>query len=97
MGVQGAPTLPDGALRGCPLRQGGCATFLCQPLDVLKTRLMNSKGEYQVSGGRSRGPAREDRGDGPVSLFRDVDGPSACDCIPPGRRPQHGPWPRVCV
>uniref|UniRef100_F7GMZ1 Mitochondrial dicarboxylate carrier n=1 Tax=Macaca mulatta TaxID=9544 RepID=F7GMZ1_MACMU len=26
---------------------GGCATFLCQPLDVLKTRLMNSKGEYQ--------------------------------------------------
>ncbi|XP_061844101.1 mitochondrial dicarboxylate carrier isoform X1 [Nerophis lumbriciformis] len=26
--------------------QGGCATFLCQPLDVLKTRLMNSKGEY---------------------------------------------------
>lgn len=30
--------------------QGGCATFLCQPLDVLKTRLMNSKGEYTVSG-----------------------------------------------
>lgn len=29
--------------------QGGCATFLCQPLDVLKTRLMNSQGEYQVS------------------------------------------------
>ncbi|XP_059005983.1 mitochondrial dicarboxylate carrier isoform X2 [Mustela lutreola] len=27
--------------------QGGCATILCQPLDVLKTRLMNSKGEYQ--------------------------------------------------
>ncbi|KAM6164938.1 mitochondrial dicarboxylate carrier isoform 2-T2 [Rhynchocyon petersi] len=27
--------------------QGGCATFLCQPLDVLKTRLMNAKGEYQ--------------------------------------------------
>ncbi|XP_029454953.1 mitochondrial dicarboxylate carrier isoform X2 [Rhinatrema bivittatum] len=26
---------------------GGCATFLCQPLDVLKTRLMNSKGEYK--------------------------------------------------
>ncbi|NXN53141.1 DIC protein, partial [Rynchops niger] len=26
---------------------GGCATFLCQPLDVLKTRLMNSQGEYQ--------------------------------------------------
>ncbi|XP_059527519.1 mitochondrial dicarboxylate carrier isoform X2 [Myotis daubentonii] len=26
---------------------GGCATVLCQPLDVLKTRLMNSKGEYQ--------------------------------------------------
>ncbi|XP_012695180.1 mitochondrial dicarboxylate carrier [Clupea harengus] len=25
---------------------GGCATILCQPLDVLKTRLMNSKGEY---------------------------------------------------
>ncbi|XP_063060757.1 mitochondrial dicarboxylate carrier [Engraulis encrasicolus] len=25
---------------------GGCATFLCQPLDVMKTRLMNSKGEY---------------------------------------------------
>ncbi|KAJ0050452.1 hypothetical protein NL108_003677, partial [Boleophthalmus pectinirostris] len=25
---------------------GGCATFLCQPLDVVKTRLMNSKGEY---------------------------------------------------
>lgn len=33
-----------------PSPQGGCATFLCQPLDVLKTRLMNSKGEYQVSG-----------------------------------------------
>lgn len=30
--------------------QGGCATFLCQPLDVLKTRLMSSKGEYTVSG-----------------------------------------------
>lgn len=29
--------------------QGGCATFLCQPLDVLKTRLMNSHGEYRVS------------------------------------------------
>uniref|UniRef100_A0A8D1Z9R5 Mitochondrial dicarboxylate carrier n=1 Tax=Sus scrofa TaxID=9823 RepID=A0A8D1Z9R5_PIG len=26
---------------------GGCATVLCQPLDVLKTRLMNAKGEYQ--------------------------------------------------
>ncbi|KAJ1128789.1 hypothetical protein NDU88_007164 [Pleurodeles waltl] len=26
---------------------GGCATFLCQPMDVLKTRLMNSKGEYR--------------------------------------------------
>ncbi|NWQ82187.1 DIC protein, partial [Columbina picui] len=26
---------------------GGCATFLCQPLDVLKTRIMNSQGEYQ--------------------------------------------------
>ncbi|KAG7270773.1 hypothetical protein CRUP_019413 [Coryphaenoides rupestris] len=25
---------------------GGCATFLCQPLDVVKTRLMSSKGEY---------------------------------------------------
>lgn len=25
---------------------GGCATFLCQPMDVIKTRLMNSKGEY---------------------------------------------------
>lgn len=31
--------------------QGGCATILCQPLDVLKTRLMNSKGEYQVKTG----------------------------------------------
>ena len=31
--------------------QGGCATVLCQPLDVLKTRLMNSKGEYKVNGG----------------------------------------------
>uniref|UniRef100_A0A2K5Q476 Mitochondrial dicarboxylate carrier n=1 Tax=Cebus imitator TaxID=2715852 RepID=A0A2K5Q476_CEBIM len=30
-----------------PPPQGGCATFLCQPLDVLKTRLMNAKGEYQ--------------------------------------------------
>uniref|UniRef100_A0A671N704 Solute carrier family 25 member 10 n=1 Tax=Sinocyclocheilus anshuiensis TaxID=1608454 RepID=A0A671N704_9TELE len=27
--------------------KGGCATFLCQPLDVIKTRLMNSKGEYR--------------------------------------------------
>ncbi|NWI87698.1 DIC protein, partial [Pitta sordida] len=26
---------------------GGCATFLCQPLDVVKTRLMNSHGEYK--------------------------------------------------
>ncbi|NXJ28355.1 DIC protein, partial [Dicrurus megarhynchus] len=26
---------------------GGCATLLCQPLDVLKTRLMNSHGEYR--------------------------------------------------
>ncbi|NWZ39568.1 DIC protein, partial [Brachypodius atriceps] len=26
---------------------GICATFLCQPLDVVKTRLMNSHGEYQ--------------------------------------------------
>ncbi|NWH82504.1 DIC protein, partial [Piaya cayana] len=26
---------------------GGCATFLCQPIDVLKTRLMNSQGEYR--------------------------------------------------
>ncbi|KAK2916763.1 hypothetical protein QQF64_025354 [Cirrhinus molitorella] len=25
---------------------GGCATVLCQPMDVVKTRLMNSKGEY---------------------------------------------------
>ncbi|XP_033500204.1 mitochondrial dicarboxylate carrier [Epinephelus lanceolatus] len=25
---------------------GGCATILCQPLDVVKTRLMNSKLEY---------------------------------------------------
>ncbi|XP_069511381.1 mitochondrial dicarboxylate carrier isoform X3 [Ambystoma mexicanum] len=29
---------------------GGCATFLCQPMDVLKTRLMNSKGEYRGVG-----------------------------------------------
>uniref|UniRef100_A0A8D0CSN5 Solute carrier family 25 member 10 n=1 Tax=Sander lucioperca TaxID=283035 RepID=A0A8D0CSN5_SANLU len=27
---------------------GGCATILCQPLDVVKTRLMNSKLEYGV-------------------------------------------------
>uniref|UniRef100_A0A8C4DU72 Mitochondrial dicarboxylate carrier n=1 Tax=Dicentrarchus labrax TaxID=13489 RepID=A0A8C4DU72_DICLA len=27
---------------------GGCATVLCQPLDVVKTRLMNSKLEYGV-------------------------------------------------
>nr|XP_055041922.1 mitochondrial dicarboxylate carrier [Misgurnus anguillicaudatus] len=26
---------------------GGCATVLCQPIDVVKTRLMNSKGEYR--------------------------------------------------
>ncbi|XP_023133703.1 mitochondrial dicarboxylate carrier [Amphiprion ocellaris] len=26
---------------------GGCATILCQPLDVVKTRLMNSKVEYR--------------------------------------------------
>lgn len=26
---------------------GGCATILCQPLDVIKTRLMNSKAEYR--------------------------------------------------
>lgn len=34
--------------------QGGCATVLCQPLDVMKTRLMNSKGEYGVSMGLCR-------------------------------------------
>lgn len=39
---------PAGPLVTSSLPQGGCATFLCQPLDVLKTRLMNSKGEYQV-------------------------------------------------
>ncbi|XP_077022328.1 mitochondrial dicarboxylate carrier [Tamandua tetradactyla] len=26
---------------------GGCAVFLCQPLDVLKTRLMDAQGEYR--------------------------------------------------
>ncbi|XP_056310149.1 mitochondrial dicarboxylate carrier [Danio aesculapii] len=26
---------------------GGCATVLCQPMDVVKTRLMNSNGEYR--------------------------------------------------
>ncbi|XP_073712977.1 mitochondrial dicarboxylate carrier [Misgurnus anguillicaudatus] len=26
---------------------GGCATVLCQPIDVVKTRLMNLKGEYR--------------------------------------------------
>lgn len=41
-----------------PPPQGGCATILCQPLDVLKTRLMNSKGEYQVSGGWDGRPGR---------------------------------------
>lgn len=35
--------------------QGGCATFLCQPLDVLKTRLMNAKGEYKVGAGPGAG------------------------------------------
>ncbi|KAK9978392.1 hypothetical protein ABG768_020143 [Culter alburnus] len=30
---------------------GGCATVLCQPMDVVKTRLMNSKGEYRRCGG----------------------------------------------
>lgn len=40
--------MPEGPLMTSSLPQGGCATFLCQPLDVLKTRLMNSKGEYQV-------------------------------------------------
>uniref|UniRef100_A0AAR2ILI9 Mitochondrial dicarboxylate carrier n=1 Tax=Pygocentrus nattereri TaxID=42514 RepID=A0AAR2ILI9_PYGNA len=29
---------------------GGCATVLCQPMDVVKTRLMSSKGEYGVRG-----------------------------------------------
>lgn len=42
--------LPAGAGDPPPASpQGGCATFLCQPLDVLKTRLMNSQGEYRVS------------------------------------------------
>lgn len=46
-----AGTQPEGPwVTGSP-PQGGCATFLCQPLDVLKTRLMNSKGEYQVRAG----------------------------------------------
>ncbi|XP_044103151.1 mitochondrial dicarboxylate carrier isoform X1 [Neovison vison] len=41
--------LPDGVLTHLVASSiaGGCATILCQPLDVLKTRLMNSKGEYQ--------------------------------------------------
>lgn len=48
--------VPEGPLVTSSLLQGGCATFLCQPLDVLKTRLMNSKGEYQVkTGGRLQG------------------------------------------
>uniref|UniRef100_A0AAR2KHN7 Solute carrier family 25 member 10 n=1 Tax=Pygocentrus nattereri TaxID=42514 RepID=A0AAR2KHN7_PYGNA len=29
-----------------PYCDGGCATVLCQPMDVVKTRLMSSKGEY---------------------------------------------------
>ena len=48
--------------------QGGCATFLCQPLDVLKTRLMNAKGEYRVSGLPALLLAGE-----PVSLGRGTD------------------------
>lgn len=47
MGSEGLG-VPEGPLVTSSLPQGGCATFLCQPLDVLKTRLMNSKGEYQV-------------------------------------------------
>ncbi|KAM8786996.1 mitochondrial dicarboxylate carrier isoform 2-T2 [Rhynchonycteris naso] len=41
--------LSDGVITHCisSFIAGGCATILCQPLDVLKTRLMNSKGEYQ--------------------------------------------------
>lgn len=45
-----APRAPRAtATDPAPSPQGGCATFLCQPLDVLKTRLMNSQGEYRVS------------------------------------------------
>lgn len=50
MGSEGLG-VPEGPLVTSSLPQGGCATFLCQPLDVLKTRLMNSKGEYQVKTG----------------------------------------------
>ncbi|XP_032178075.1 mitochondrial dicarboxylate carrier isoform X2 [Mustela erminea] len=41
--------VPDGVLTHLVASSiaGGCATILCQPLDVLKTRLMNSRGEYQ--------------------------------------------------
>ncbi|XP_069887745.1 mitochondrial dicarboxylate carrier isoform X1 [Dipodomys merriami] len=47
--VLGTGILPDNIVTHlvASFIAGGCATFLCQPLDVLKTRLMNSRGEYQ--------------------------------------------------
>ncbi|XP_012590205.1 PREDICTED: 39S ribosomal protein L12, mitochondrial, partial [Condylura cristata] len=47
--VLGTGFLSDGVLTHfvASFTAGGCATILCQPLDVLKTRLMSSKGEYQ--------------------------------------------------
>ncbi|KAK2498076.1 hypothetical protein MC885_011456 [Smutsia gigantea] len=65
---------------------GGCATFLCQPLDVLKTRLMNSKGEYQLwSWPRPGAPP------GPLGLPHQQPGrplalcmcPASCGCLGP--------------
>ncbi|XP_078509962.1 mitochondrial dicarboxylate carrier [Lissotriton helveticus] len=45
---------------------GGCATFLCQPMDVLKTRLMNSKGEYRGVGHCALETARL----GPMAFYK---------------------------
>lgn len=89
--------------------QGGCATFLCQPLDVLKTRLMNSRGEYQVSGGLAEGPGgglptpRRCQAPWPgkaMSLSWDVDNScSSCasDHILSSGRPQLPPSLALCV
>ncbi|KAJ8283511.1 hypothetical protein COCON_G00023610 [Conger conger] len=45
---------------------GGCATILCQPLDVMKTRLMNSKGEYNGVGHCLKETARL----GPLAFYK---------------------------
>nr|KAF6457278.1 hypothetical protein HJG63_011794 [Rousettus aegyptiacus] len=89
---------------------GGCATFLCQPLDVLKTRLMNSKGRSPLhhgdcktrANGLLQGPlARRDPPHAPHCAHVHVSGTASetlwhQSAILMGPRERAGPcWPPV--